>query len=359
MLYYPNRYPTQELMEELVQMLKSSTVRSNNQLFTASMIQMSNLFYQAYVNPTTMKNNFPSMIFGIFGTKDSRVLTEEFIPFIIEQIERSESEHVILSAIIALGKTGHLKGLKALAKEIERASLDTSSVHNARKSPTPNCDYLCAICVLGCEDIRRLCHCDNIDGDDLSQTPSGIGSANARSTVPVDCSELCSTGDGGAICDCGDMPPYLTQAPSASSSSNEGSPIDCTELCRKHQGGALCDCGDMPPALSQMPSTKVATNEMRRTLATYALKRLAKMNPSEIRPILMSIILNSVESADVRTAGIAVLPFSQPTIAELQQLAIRTWIEPSEHVASFIISTLRSLAFTQAPELKTVALKAR
>merc|ERR1719312_178093 len=83
------------------------------------------------------------------------------------------------------------------------------------------------------------------------------------------------------------------------------------------------------------------------------------MNPTEIRPILMSIIVNPVESAEVRIAAVSVLPFSQPTTAELQKLAIRSWMEPSEQVASFIISTLRSLAYTQVPELKTVGLKAR
>merc|ERR1719249_483721 len=209
------RYPTQEMLEKLVEMIQSSTVRSNKQLFTSSMLQLSNLFYHAYVNPSTMVNNFPVKVFGVFGTKESHVLTEKFVPFLVEEIERTESEHVRLSAILALGKTGHLKGLKTLVKEIERASLQTTS------------------------------------------------------------------------------------------------------------------------------ATKVTMTEARRTIATYALKRIAKMNPTEIRPILMSIIVNPVESA------------------ELQKLAIRSWMEPSEQVASFIFSTLRSLAYTQVPELKTVGLKAR
>ena len=178
------------MLEKLVEMIQSSTVRSNKQLFTSSMLQLSNLFYHAYVNPSTMVNNFPVKVFGVFGTKESRVLTEKFIPFLVEEIERTESEHVRLSAILALGKTGHLKGLKTLVKEIERASLQTTS------------------------------------------------------------------------------------------------------------------------------TTKVTMTEARRTIATYALKRMAKMNPTEIRPILMSIIVNPVESAEVRIAAISILPFAQPTTAE-------------------------------------------
>ena len=221
------------MLEKLVEMIQSSTVKSNKQLLTSFMLQLSNLFYHAYVNPSTMVNNFPVKVFGVFGTKESRVLTEKFVPFLVEEIERTESEHVRLSAILALGKTGHLKGLKTLVKEIERASLQTTS------------------------------------------------------------------------------------------------------------------------------ATKVTMTEARRTIATYTLKRMAKMNPTEIRPILMSIIVNPVESAEVRIAAVSILPFAKPTTAELQKLAIRSWMEPSEQVASFIVSTLRSLAYSQVPELKTVGLKAR
>merc|ERR1712240_80975 len=226
------RYPTQELMEELVKMVQSSAVKSNKMLYTSSMLQLSNLFYHAYVNPTTMRNNFPIMVFGVFGTKESEVLTGKFIPLLVEEIEQTESEHVRLSAILALGKTGHLKGLKTLVKVIEHV---------------------------------------------------------------------------------------------------EGS----------------------------IPATKESMIEARRTIAVNSLKRVVKMNPTEMRPILMSIIVNPVESAEVRIAAVSVLPFSQPTTAELQKLAIRSWMEPSEQVASFIISTLRSLAYSQVPELKTVGLKAR
>merc|ERR1719357_1919179 len=113
------RYPTRELMEELVNMIQSSAVKSNKMLYTSSMLQLSNLFYHAYVNPTTMRNNFPTKVFGVFGTKESEVLIGKFIPLLVEEIEQTESEHIRLSAILALGKTGHLKGLKTLVKVIE------------------------------------------------------------------------------------------------------------------------------------------------------------------------------------------------------------------------------------------------
>merc|ERR1712121_248149 len=172
-------------------------------------------------------------VFGVFGTKNSQVLTEKFIPLLVEEIERTESEHVRLSAILALGKTGHLNGLKTLVKQIELIAPITS-------------------------------------------TPA-----------------------------------------------------------------------------------KMSVVEARRVIAVNAMKRIAKMNPTEIRPILMSIIVNPVESAEVRIAAVSVLPFALPTTTEIQKLAIRSWMEPSKQVSAFIVSTIRSLADTQVPELKIVGLKAR
>merc|ERR1719175_222729 len=246
------RYPTQELMEELIKMIKSTNVRANKQLHTTGMLQMSNLFYHAYVYPITMRNNFPSMIFGVFGTKESRVLTEKFIPFLVEEIERTESEHVRLTAILALGTTGHLKGLKTLVKEIEH----------------------------------------------IAPALGGQG--------PDICGHSC----------------YMNLLKTAT-----------------------------PDMLSKV--------QARRVIAVNALKRIAKMNPNEIRPILMSIIVNPVESAEVRIAAVSVLPFALPTTTEIQKLAIRSWMEPSKQVSAFIVSTIRSLASTQVPELEIVGLKAR
>merc|ERR1719385_131139 len=246
------RYPTQELIEELVKMIQSANVRAQKQLNTSAMLQMSNLIYHAYVNPITMRNNFPTKVFGVFGTQESRVLTEKFIPFLVEEIERTESEHVRLTAILALGKTGHLKGLKTLVKEIEH----------------------------------------------IAPALGGQG--------PDICGHSC----------------YMNLLKTAT-----------------------------PDMLSKV--------QARRVIAVNAMKRIAKMNPTEIRSILMSIIVNPVESAEVRIAAVSVLPFALPTTTEIQKLAIRSWMEPSKQVSAFIVSTIRSLASTQVPELEIAGLKAR
>merc|ERR1719219_1104429 len=103
--------------------------------------------------------------------------------------------------------------------------------------------------------------------------------------------------------------------------------------------------------------TNVQYNEMVRSLAIYSLQRVTVLEPAHVKPILMSIIENIAERPEVRIAAVAVLPYAQPTVAELKMIAVRTWLEPSKQVASFIYSTLRSLAVTEVPELKPVGLR--
>merc|ERR1712042_118917 len=98
-------------------------------------------------------------------------------------------------------------------------------------------------------------------------------------------------------------------------------------------------------------------NEMVHSLAIYSLQRAAILEPALVKPILMNIIENIAERPEVRIAAVAVLPYAQPTIAELKMIAVRTWLEPSKQVASFIYSTLRSLAVTEVPELKPVGVQ--
>jgi len=105
--------------------------------------------------------------------------------------------------------------------------------------------------------------------------------------------------------------------------------------------------------------SKAEINPMVRSLAVYSMKRSARLQPVHVKPILLSIIDNAAEAREVRMAAVAVLPFAQPTTAELQKIAVRTWLEPSKEVASFIYSTLRSLTETQVPELMLVGQKVK
>ena len=239
------RYPTEELLNELVKMVKSETVQSDRRLLTTAITQLSDLFYRAYVNPTTMVNNFPTRIFGVFGTMESPVLSAEYIPYLTQLVEgsavsaslgESGKKNVRYGAIVALGKTGHLKGLETLLKAVE-----------------------------------------------------------------------------------GKLPKL------GASSQNE-----------------------------ENDDSKIV-----RPLAIHSLKHIAKRNPDKLRPILMTIALNNVETDYIRIAAVAMLPYTLPSLDDINQLAKITWQEKSMNVVSFIRTTLVGLSTNEVPEWKYLQLHAK
>ena len=86
---------------------------------------------------------------------------------------------------------------------------------------------------------------------------------------------------------------------------------------------------------------------------------LGPPNPDLLINVLLAIINNPQEVSDVRIAALSILPWAQPRYSELQEIAVRSWIEPSKQVASFIRSMLTNLQYTTEPELKHIANKVR
>ena len=224
------RTPTRELLHEFVKLVKQlktqATTAPKNQLLISTMFQLSNVFYHAYVNPSTMVSNYPARIYGVFGTTESQVLTEyvRFLENMLQEEARVNATRLELVVISSLGKLGHLDAAKPLLKVAQGL---------AGKEP------------------------------------------------------------------------------------------------------------------------------MIRSLAVYSLKRVVKQYPTEMKAVLLAIINNPAENADVRIAAVSVLPWAQPTFAELQKIAVRSWYDPSEQVSSFARSTFTSLLYTQVPELKPVGMKVR
>ena len=222
--------PTKELLQQfvkLVRQLKNANDDKQTQLLTATLLQLSNVFYKAYVNPTTMIANYPVRMYGIFGTKDSSVLVQEYIPLLKEMLmatKQSQNKQMEMVVIAALGKLGH---------------------HDAAKL--------------------------------VIEVAQGL-----RQEKP-----------------------------------------------------------------------------MVRALAVYQLKRVSKRFPMAMKPVVLAIIDNPSEHADVRVAALSLLPWTRPTYAELQRVAVRSWFETSRQVSAFAHSLFKSLQYTEVPELKSIGVKAR
>merc|ERR1719412_1154652 len=105
--------PTEELLREFIKLIKqwkNVNGEEKRQLLTSTILQTSNLFYRSYVNPSTMVSNYPVRIYGIFGTADSRVLVDDYIPLLkelLQEFKQSSNKQMELVVITALGKLGH------------------------------------------------------------------------------------------------------------------------------------------------------------------------------------------------------------------------------------------------------------
>ncbi len=111
--------------------------------------------------------------------------------------------------------------------------------------------------------------------------------------------------------------------------------------------------------LTQVIKSGSQETPMTRSLAVNSLRRLAKRQPTLVRRILLALIDNPAETTEVRISAVAVLPYSQPTVNDLQKMAVRTWFEPSKQVGSFVYSTIKSLVGTKNPELRNVGERAK
>ena len=221
------RTPTKELVNKILSMAKQWKNDNNmekKKLITPTLLQLSNLIFYAYVNPSTMVSNYPVRIYGIFGKEDSSVV-QEYISFLeqwLEQTEQDPKRTMKPVIVTALGKLGTRDAIKPLLRVAQGVK--------------------------------------------------------------------------------GEEPMY-------------------------------------------------------RALAVNSLKRAAIKYPTELRAVLIAIINNPAELADVRIAAISILPWTQPSFADLQTIAVRSWYDVSNQVSSYARSTFESLLTTDVPELKAVARK--
>ena len=97
---------------------------------------------------------------------------------------------------------------------------------------------------------------------------------------------------------------------------------------------AIGKLGDLEAAKSLIKVAQGDNNEepMERSLAIYSMKRVTKQNPFLVKRMLLAIVNNPLEDADVRIAALTVLPWARPTYADLQTIAIRSWFDASNQV---------------------------
>merc|ERR1711887_348078 len=113
--------PTEELIKELVELLKTEHIETNKIIRAAYTMGLTELIHRACVNPLTIKNEFPYKIYGQMCHKDLPVIKSTLIPYLSQKLSESPKTELntIITYVNALGNIGVEETTEELLKVIE------------------------------------------------------------------------------------------------------------------------------------------------------------------------------------------------------------------------------------------------
>merc|ERR1711887_235193 len=113
--------PTEELIKELVELLKTEHIERSKIISAAYTIGLTELIHRACVNPLTIKNEFPYKIYGQMCHKDLPVIKSTLIPYLSQKLSESPKTELntIITYVSALGNIGTEESTEELLKVIE------------------------------------------------------------------------------------------------------------------------------------------------------------------------------------------------------------------------------------------------
>merc|ERR1712198_47432 len=113
--------PTEELIKELVELLKTEHIERSKIIRAAYTMGLTELIHRACVNPLTIKNEFPYKIYGQMCHKDLPVIKSTLIPYLSQKLSESPKTELntIITYVNALGNIGVEETTEELLKVIE------------------------------------------------------------------------------------------------------------------------------------------------------------------------------------------------------------------------------------------------
>merc|ERR1711970_1224103 len=99
----------------------------------------------------------------------------------------------------------------------------------------------------------------------------------------------------------------------------------------------------IPYIEGRAPSAQAQNIDIRQ-IAIYALGDVSYQHRNTLLPVYIALVLNPVEPREIRLAAFNILLKMNPSVVQMQKLAISTWFEQDEVVAKYIYSSLRSLS---------------
>ncbi|XP_077981896.1 vitellogenin-like [Glandiceps talaboti] len=107
---------------------------------------------------------------------------------------------------------------------------------------------------------------------------------------------------------------------------------------------------DLVPWIRKLFKKPEQLNVRIQSVAIEALRKIAPMYPTQVRTLLLPILLNPKFDPEVRIISCVILFETKPSVPTVIVIAQQLKIETSNQVASFIFSHINSLANSTAPE---------
>ena len=109
--------PTEDLIHQIFQLIKSNAVTSKPYLKAPAQLVFATLIRQACFN--SRSKVYPENVFGKMCSPTNQKITEEYIPYLVQQLRSSESQTEKQAAIYSLGQLGHESVLPLIISYIE------------------------------------------------------------------------------------------------------------------------------------------------------------------------------------------------------------------------------------------------
>ncbi|XP_046638923.1 vitellogenin-like [Daphnia pulicaria] len=105
-LGYHVKTPTQELLKELVNLLKSDPVQSSKQLLQTSLMTVADLLNSACSSRHSAAKKYPVSVMGDFCDSKSKIISYEFLPLLAKELESSTEVFDRMVVLAAIGNLG-------------------------------------------------------------------------------------------------------------------------------------------------------------------------------------------------------------------------------------------------------------
>merc|ERR1719403_326995 len=127
--------PTEDLIHQIFHLIKSNAITSKPYLKAPGQLVFATLVRQACF--TSKTKVYPESVFGKMCSPNNQKITEEYIPYLVQQLRSAQTQAEKQTAIYSLGQLGHESVLPLLISQIqgqEQTSSQSQAYTSIRKA---------------------------------------------------------------------------------------------------------------------------------------------------------------------------------------------------------------------------------